>query len=63
LTSLFDLLRTGAFPHTPKPDDCSICDFGKVCGTAELSSERSKRKLENDSGNPVLDPYRILNPS
>ena len=63
LTSLFDLLRTGAFPHTPNPEDCSICDFGKVCGTAELSSERAKRKLENDSGNPVLDPYRILNPS
>jgi PD-(D/E)XK nuclease superfamily protein len=63
LTSLFDLLGTGAFPHTPNPDDCSICDFGKVCGTAELSAARSKRKLENDSDNPVLDPYRMLNPS
>jgi hypothetical protein len=63
LTSLFDLLRSGAFLHTPNPNDCSICDFGKVCGSAELAAGRAKRKLENDTANPVLEPYRILNPS
>jgi ATP-dependent helicase/nuclease subunit B len=63
LTSLFDLLRAGAFPHTPTEADCSICDFGKVCGSANLAAGRAKSKLENVSDNPVLEPYRILNPS
>ena len=63
LTALFDLLRAGAFPHTPTKEDCSICDFGKVCGSPELAADRAKAKLENVSGNPVLEPYRILNPS
>jgi ATP-dependent helicase/nuclease subunit B len=63
LTSLFDLLRAGAFPHTPTKEDCSICDFGKVCGSSELAALRAKRKLENSTGNPVLEPYRSLNPS
>jgi ATP-dependent helicase/nuclease subunit B len=63
LTALFDLLRAGAFPHTPSKDDCSICDFGKVCGSSELAAGRAKAKLQNVSGNPVLEPYRILNPS
>jgi ATP-dependent helicase/nuclease subunit B len=63
LTALFDLLRAGAFPHTPTKEDCSICDFGKVCGSPELAADRARAKLENVSGNPVLEPYRILNPS
>ena len=63
LTALFDLLRAGAFPHTPTKEDCSICDFGKVCGSPELAADRAKAKLKNVSGNPVLEPYRILNPS
>jgi hypothetical protein len=63
LTALFDLVGAGAFPHTPSTDDCSICDFGKVCGSSELAAGRAKEKLENVSANPVLEPYRILNPS
>jgi len=63
LTALFDLLRAGAFPHTPSKEDCSICDFGKVCGSSELAAGRAEAKLQNVSGNPVLEPYRILNPS
>jgi hypothetical protein len=63
LTALFDLLRAGAFAHTPSKEDCSICDFGKVCGNPELAAGRAEAKLENVSGNPVLEPYRILNPS
>ncbi|HTD52841.1 MAG TPA: PD-(D/E)XK nuclease family protein, partial [Thermoanaerobaculia bacterium] len=30
---LFDLLAAGAFPHTPKKEDCSFCDFRVVCGS------------------------------
>jgi hypothetical protein len=63
LTALFDLVGAGAFPHTPTKEDCSICDFGKICGSSQLAAERSKEKLENVSGNPILEPYRILNPS
>lgn len=63
LTALFDLLRAGAFPHTPSKEDCSICDFGKVCGSSELAAGRAEAKLQNVSGNPVLEAYRILNPS
>lgn len=63
LTSLFDLLAAGAFPHTPRKEDCSICDFEKVCGGVNRATARAKDKLENESGNPTLDSYRRLNPS
>jgi ATP-dependent helicase/nuclease subunit B len=63
LTALFDLLGAGAFPHTPTKEDCTICEFGKVCGGVERATERAENKLENLSGNPMLEPYRRLNPS
>ncbi|HSD72964.1 MAG TPA: PD-(D/E)XK nuclease family protein, partial [Thermoanaerobaculia bacterium] len=63
LINLFDLLRAGAFPHTPNEEDCSICDFAKVCGGADLAGGRAERKLREDAGNPMLLPYRRLNPS
>ncbi|HEU5249909.1 MAG TPA: PD-(D/E)XK nuclease family protein, partial [Thermoanaerobaculia bacterium] len=62
LNALFDLLRAGAFPHTPTAEDCTICELGKVCGGAELAGARARIKLENVAGNPVLEPYRKLNP-
>jgi ATP-dependent helicase/nuclease subunit B len=63
LTALFDLLAAGAFPHAPTKEDCSICEFGKVCGGVERAVARAERKLENTSGNAMLEPYRRLNPS
>jgi hypothetical protein len=63
LIDLFDLLRAGAFPHTSKEKDCSICDFAKVCGGADLAGRRAERKLGDDADNAVLLPYRRLNPS
>jgi ATP-dependent helicase/nuclease subunit B len=63
LTALFDLLAGGAFPHAPTKEDCSICEFGKVCGGVERAVARAQGKLENISGNPMLEPYRRLNPS
>jgi ATP-dependent helicase/nuclease subunit B len=63
LTNLFDLLRAGAFPHTPTEEDCSICDFAKVCSGADLAGRRAENKLREEAGNAVLLPYRRLNPS
>jgi ATP-dependent helicase/nuclease subunit B len=63
LTNLFDLLHAGAFPHTPKEEDCSICDFAKVCSGADLAGKRAENKLREEAGNAVLLPYRKLNPS
>jgi ATP-dependent helicase/nuclease subunit B len=63
LTALFDLLAEGAFPHTPTKEDCSICEFGKICGGVERAVARAQDKLEYASGNPMLEPYGRLNPS
>jgi ATP-dependent helicase/nuclease subunit B len=63
LTNLFDLLRAGAFVHTPRKEDCSICDFAKVCSGPDLAGGRAEKKLREDAGNVVLLPYRMLNPS
>jgi hypothetical protein len=63
LTNLFDLLRAGAFPHTPGEEDCSICDFATVCSGADVAGRRAERKLREEGGNAVLLPYRRLNPS
>ena len=63
LTNLFDLLRAGAFPHTPTEEDCSICDFAKICSGADLAGTRAQNKLSEEAANEVLAPYRRLNPS
>jgi hypothetical protein len=44
-------------------EDCSICDFARVCSGADLASTRAENKLREEAGNAVLLPYRMLNPS
>ncbi|HEV8609834.1 MAG TPA: PD-(D/E)XK nuclease family protein [Thermoanaerobaculia bacterium] len=61
LTALFDLVAEGAFVHSTKKDDCSLCDFQKICGGAESAAERAKAKVDNRD-NAVLEPYARLNP-
>lgn len=63
LNALFDLLARGAFTHSPMKEDCSLCDFQKICGSAEKAANRAKAKIENAAANPILDPYRKLNPA
>jgi ATP-dependent helicase/nuclease subunit B len=63
LNALFDLLASGAFPHSPTKEDCSLCDFQKICGGVERAADRAKVKIENAAANPILDPYRKLNPA
>lgn len=62
LAALFDLLAGGAFPHSKKKEDCSLCDFQKVCGGADAGAARMLNKLGIPGINPELDPYRKLNP-
>jgi hypothetical protein len=62
LEALLDLLKGGAFPHSKKKDDCSLCDFQKVCGGADAGAMRTLNKLGVPGSNTELDPYRILNP-
>jgi hypothetical protein len=61
LRALFDLVATGAFVHSTKKDDCSLCDFTKICGGAEAAAERARSKVEN-AANALLEPYARLNP-
>lgn len=44
LNALFDLLKDGAFAHTPKEDDCRFCDYKTVCGGVERATERARAK-------------------
>jgi PD-(D/E)XK nuclease superfamily protein len=62
LNDLFDLLRSGVFPHTPREEDCGICEYATVCGGVKVAAERAENKLRPEAGNDVLDPYRRLNP-
>lgn len=62
LEALFDLLASGAFPHSKNKDDCSLCDFQNVCGGPEAAAGRTLNKLGIPGTNPELDPYRKLNP-
>ena len=43
LADLRELIMTGAFVHTPKPDDCRYCDFTAACGTNAVT--QAERKL------------------
>jgi ATP-dependent helicase/nuclease subunit B len=54
---LFDLLAAGAFPHTPKKEDCSFCDFRVVCGSVERIAQRSRIKIEK-TDEPYLAAFR-----
>lgn len=45
LEPLLDLARDGWFVHTPSPKNCAFCDFQRICGNAETSAVRIKRKL------------------
>jgi len=58
LRDLFDVLRAGAFVHTPTiEEDCRFCEFGPACGARV--AERAKAKLDR-SDNLMLEPYRKL---
>ena len=53
---LFDLIAAGAFPHTPKEEDCTICDFRSVCGNVQEAAAAAAIKIEN-AENPALAAF------
>jgi hypothetical protein len=57
LTSLFDLLAAGAFPHSIEERDCEYCDFRMACGDPGDAARRTKAKCASD---PVLAPLAAL---
>ena len=57
MRDLFDLLRAGAFTHTPSDDDCRYCDFDRACG--RRPAERAEAKIDN-AQNAMLAAYRRL---
>jgi ATP-dependent helicase/nuclease subunit B len=57
LGDLVALVRDGTFLHTPTPDDCRFCEFGRACGPEPFA--RAERKLAAPA-NRVLAAYRQL---
>jgi hypothetical protein len=56
LGDLAALVRGGVFLHTPEPDDCTFCEFGRACGPDPTG--RAERKLKAPGA--VLESYRRL---
>ena len=46
---LLQTIRQGAFPATDSADDCTYCDYRRICGNPESVAAASKRKLANPS--------------
>ena len=61
LDTLFDLLASGAFPHSPDKDsDCFVCrDLSRFCPDREEAGRRSKAKLAKEAA-PALAAWRNL---
>ena len=60
LGKLFDLLAKGMFPHALSKEDCRFCEYGTICGGAEIASARAKEKLAGPA-DPVLAAFREMN--
>jgi len=58
LRDLFDLLASGAFPHSTESRDCDYCGFRMACGDPDDAARRSKVKC--GSGEPLLEALRAL---
>jgi len=59
--ALLDELRaTQVFPHSSDVRSCDACRFQPVCGAAGEIVGDTKRKLEDEENNPMLEPYRRL---
>ena len=54
LRDLFEVVRTGAFGHTPESDDCHYCEFKRACGPEPHARAESKLAA------PALAAYRRL---
>ena len=52
------LLRAGAFPRTPNPDDCKYCPFVPACG--DSATQQAAIKLNNLPAAHVLEPLARL---
>jgi ATP-dependent helicase/nuclease subunit B len=59
IAALVEMLRTGCFPFTNKPDDVRFSDYGLLYGNAEEAADATQLKLSN-FGNAVLAPFRNL---
>jgi ATP-dependent helicase/nuclease subunit B len=57
LGELVALVRGGTFLHTPEPEDCKFCEFGRACGPDPTG--RASRKLAAPA-NGALAAYRQL---
>jgi ATP-dependent helicase/nuclease subunit B len=57
LGDLVALVREGTFLHTPEPEDCKFCEFGRACGPDPTG--RAARKLAAPA-NGALAAYRQL---
>jgi ATP-dependent helicase/nuclease subunit B len=51
---LLQTIRQGAFPATDSADDCTYCDYRRICGNPESVAAASKRKLDNPSNQALL---------
>ncbi|HEX7254093.1 MAG TPA: PD-(D/E)XK nuclease family protein, partial [Thermoanaerobaculia bacterium] len=56
---LFDLIAAGVFPHTPKEEDCTICDFRSICGSVPEAAAAAATKIEKTDNTALAAFGRI----
>jgi ATP-dependent helicase/nuclease subunit B len=59
LSSLFDVVASGFFPHG-KVDACKFCDFKAVCGGEVLASSRMAAKFAKNQDHPAVRAWLAL---
>ena len=59
LSSLFDVVSRGWFPHGFE-DACRFCDFQPVCGGPEVAAKRMEKKAWANSADPAVQAWRHL---
>ena len=59
LQRLARIAGNGAFLATNTSDDCTFCDYQRICGDVEAVAAASGHKLENPT-NTILQPYLDL---
>ena len=60
LDDLFDLVASGAFPHTADADDCRFCPYTSICGDVAEAAARAARKRDAEGSDARLEPLRRI---
>jgi ATP-dependent helicase/nuclease subunit B len=60
LDDLFDLVASGAFPHTADAGDCRFCPYTSICGNVAAAAARAETKRTAADADTRLEPLRRI---